>query len=430
MPPVTTEFRARLATGTRWTVIGAVASRCCALVAGVAVARLTGQEGFGAFTFVQTAILVAQAFAGAALATATTHHLAQWRDHEPARAGRVLALLERIAVLGGMLLLVAMWLVAGPLAARFAGTQDDLAAALRIGAVVVLVGNLTGYQQGALLGLEAFRPMAVVQVVTGLAVAVGCGAGAALGGVAGAMWGHLAGQLVALIAGAIALHRALRDQGIVRDHAGAWRERAIIAGYLLPLGIGASLYLSATWLAQAYIAAGPDGLAALGVYGAASQCLGLFSFLPLLVSAAAAPVVTERWTRDRGQAVAATRRQMLINALLVVIPGLAAIAASPFIAALFGADFRAHWPVFAVTIAAALPMALFAPWFRLLIAAGRMWQSTAVNAVNAVVLVVGTVLLAGHGALGLAIAKTASHAIDGPLCLVLARRISTRTPHA
>ena len=158
----------RLARGMIWTLAGAMMARGLGLIASVVAARMLGREGFGELGVIQSTVAMFGAFAGFGLGLTATKHIAECRNADPTRAGRIMALSGVIAVISGAVMALGLLLAAGPVA-EHALAAPHLKGLLQVSAGLIFLGALNGAQLGALSGLEAFKTIARVNLWSGLA---------------------------------------------------------------------------------------------------------------------------------------------------------------------------------------------------------------------------------------------------------------------
>ncbi len=92
--PLWQRFRAsplsvRLARGVFWSLVGAVISRGLGVVSAIIVARLVGITAFGEFTIIQSTVGLFGTFAGLGLGITATKYVAELRETDRIRCGRV-----------------------------------------------------------------------------------------------------------------------------------------------------------------------------------------------------------------------------------------------------------------------------------------------------------------------------------------------------
>src|ERR1019366_3286490 len=93
----------------------------------------------------------------------------EFRTRDPGRAGRIVALCCAVAVVSGGLLTLGLLACAQMVAAKTLNAPD-LTNELRIASFLVFLNALNGVQTGALAGFEAFRSIARINIVRGLAL--------------------------------------------------------------------------------------------------------------------------------------------------------------------------------------------------------------------------------------------------------------------
>src|SRR6266576_1999856 len=156
----------RLAAGAFWTLLGSVAARILTLPISVILARWMGPAHYGELGIIQNSVDFFSTFAGFGLGLTATKHVAELRTRDPERAGRILGLSTATAVVTGVVVAVALFILAPQLAARTL-SAPHLAGPLRIGAALLFFAAITSAQSGALSGFEAFKVSAHLQAIVG-----------------------------------------------------------------------------------------------------------------------------------------------------------------------------------------------------------------------------------------------------------------------
>src|SRR5208282_2508704 len=106
----------RLARGTFWVVSGSVLSRVLGLTSSIVLARIIGKVPFGELTTIQSTAGLFGAFAGLGIGITATKYVAEFRESETARCGRVLGFSLGAALVGGILAGLGLLLFGGWLA--------------------------------------------------------------------------------------------------------------------------------------------------------------------------------------------------------------------------------------------------------------------------------------------------------------------------
>jgi O-antigen/teichoic acid export membrane protein len=395
-------LRRRVASGAAWSVLGSGVSQGMALVAAALAARALGAGDYGSLIVaVGTCTLLAEV-AGAGLAVAATRHVAETRNSDPERAGRLAGGAVSLAAAAGLLLAALQFLLA-PWVAGSLLAAPGLAPLLRAGAPLTFAASVCAAQSGALAGLEAFRGLAGAAAVRGAVTLAAVVPGALLAGTQGA----LAGTLAASIACAVAQHRALRGEAERRSIPLGFAPRPADLRELAHVGVpavAASLALTvATWASTALLAR--SSLAEAGVLGVARQWQAVVLFLASAVAGLGLPLVASALpSRDLGglrRALGASFAASTGLALLVAIP-VAALA--PWLLAASGPAFAGRGPVLVLCCGAAVLLAANMAVGQAIWALGAHRAGVALAALRGALLVILTAALAPRGAGGVALA--------------------------
>ena len=392
----------RLAHGAFWSLIGLVSSRALALPASILVARALGTHGFGSFGVIQNTIGMFGILAGFGLGLTCTKYLAEFRLKDPGLAGRILAVSSLTAALLGGAATVGLWimaprLAAGPLA------NPELVGPLRISAILLLLGAHNGQQYGALSGLEAFRAMTRINVVTGVLTIPLMAGGAWLGGLTGGVWGLVAVQLATWTMTKFTLASELSRAGLRFVWHGCWGERSILWKFSLPAFLAGAVVVPANWLCMTFLVNTTGGYAQIGIFNAANQWFTLLMFIPQVIGQSSLPILSERLNaKDYRQTNTILRASMITNAIILLpLAGLGSLA-SPWLLDLYGQDFGGGQLTLVLCLFTAALLGVQFPVGQILIAADRLWLGLMMNLGWAGIFIGGAWLFAEGGALGLA----------------------------
>lgn len=414
---------ARIARGALWSVAGSVGSRGLNLVTFLFVARWLGAERFGEFGIVRSTAEMFGLFAGFGMGLTATKHVAQYRAGSPERAGRILGLTFLVAIVLGVLATALLWLAAPALTASVLDAPH-LEGELRLGALLVLLGALSGVATGGLAGLEAFRQIAICNALGALLGLPFILVGAHLHGVAGATGGFVLSAGIQLVIVVVALRRRLATEKLALSFRGLRRERGLILSFSVPAFLGQALTGPASWAALALLVRHGGGYGEVGHYAAANQWFSALILVPMLVGGAALPVLAQAVELGRlGDARHTMRRLMQVNLVFTVPAALVLGLLSPLIMALYGGSFVEHWPTLVLCVASVCVFAAQQPAGHLIVASGRMWLGFGLNGIWACVFIVGTLAFATMGSSGLALARLVAYGVHLVLSLVLVQRV-------
>ena len=399
----------RLARGMFWSLAGALISRGLMLVAGIVVARLLGKAGYGELGIIQSTIGMFGVFAGFGLGLTATKHVAEFRQSDPDRAGRIIGLSSLFATGTGGLMSLGLFIFA-PWLAEHTLNAPHLAGVLRIGALILFVSALNGAQTGALSGFEAFKTIAYVNLFVGLLSFPILIAGAYLGGLTGAIWAMAINLCFNWVFNRLALVRETRRYRVPFTFRNCGAEWPILWKFSLPAAMAGSLVGPVNWICNALLVNQPDGYGEMGIYNAANQWYAMLMFLPGLLGGVVLPVLSERLGRnDTNQSTKTMFLAIKVNALFVAPLVLIAGVASPYIMSLYGKGFTNGWLTLVVVLITASLVSINAPVGQIIAASGRMWVGFLMNLGWAFVFIFLTYSFLEMGALGIASARLGAY---------------------
>lgn len=413
----------RIARGAGWTLLGSIAAKVLNLPVSVILARLMGSEHYGELGIVNNSIDLFCVFAGFGLGLTATKHVAELRGHNPARAGRILALSNLTALLTGACFSLALFLLAPSVASTFLAAPQ-LANLLRIGALILFFAALNGAQTGALFGFEAFRTLAELQTIIALLSMIFMLAGYYLGGLKGVLYGILLSRITDWGFRHFALRKEARRGGIAVIYCECFEELSLLWRFSLPAVISGALVSPINWICAAMLVNQPHGYQEMGVYSAANQWYGALVFLPVVLGSGLLPLFSERLGAGDVESSRKVLSFMLrLNTMIVLPCALAILLLSPHIMRTYGRGFSQAWPTLIVVVTTAAIYGLIAPVGDVIAASGRMWLGLLMNAGWGLIFISTTVLFVGKGSFGLASARLLAYAVHAIWTLAFAYKL-------
>lgn len=406
--------------GMFWTIVGAAASRGAILVASLILARLLGRVTFGELGVIESSVGMFAILANMGLSLTSTKFVAKYRRVDPVRAGRVLGLCCAFAagsaiVLGAVVVLAAPWLAGATLGA------PHLAGALRLAAVILALSSINGALTGALIGFQAFRELAKVNLITGALTIPMLAGAASAGGLHGAVLGLIAVQALSTIFLAVAVRRVTRASGAAITLRGSWAERGLLASFSLPALVNSSLRSPVNWLCIAMLVNQPGGYAEMGLLHAVNPWFLLLMFLPGQLANVYFPMFEDALARGRRDEVRRLMwRSMQLN--LLVCAALAAVVAvwAEGVLAWYGPGYGEGTWVLRVSVLTGLVIAVQQPLSAYLVSVATMWAVTACSVAWAAAFIVASYGLLSYGALGVAGARLVGCAVYAVMVAAIA----------
>lgn len=412
---------ARFARSALWSLTGTSGYQGLAILSLVLAARLLGGAEFGRLAMIQSTVGMFGVFGAVGLGVTATKYVAQYRDTDTRRAGRIVAL-----SLAGCAVMAAM--VSGALygAAPFlaAGWLNDpgLAMPLRLACPLLFVNAILIVLLNVLAGFEAFGSIGKVNLLRGVTTVVGIAGGAFVAGLPGVVLGMAASSTVAAAAAAAASFRLSRRFGIpiLSNCLPEWR---LVFRFSVPAFLVSVAAWPAMWLVTSDLAR-QCGYLEVGLLNAAIQWRTAITVVPLLLTEPVLPIIANLLSEGRYQESRGLFRKNLFWGLglsaAICVP---VVAGSRYFLLAYGPDFAGGQPVFVLTTLSSLFIVAAAICAVAVISLDRMWSSFAIHVAWAVCLVPLAHLLArSQGARGVATAYLVAYALDAALFYLLARR--------
>jgi O-antigen/teichoic acid export membrane protein len=364
-----------------------------------------------------------QVFAGASLGLTATKFVAQFRLRDGVRTGGMIAFSEALGIVTGSMSALLLFLCAVPIATHFLA-NPPLAKLLRISSAGLLLSALNGAQQGGLMGLHAFRSMAIANLIAGMLSLPFIIIGVVSYGLEGAVWATILSLALSCVFSHYALRLRCKAESIVvaiRDYRQYW---SILSSFTLPALLGASIVGPATWICNALLVNTPRGYAEMGIFNAANLWYSLLLFLPTTLGQAVLPALSETYgDRDSQNARRLTKLTVAANLLIVLPAAFVCSLLSPLIVKIYGPGFSRAWPTLILALVTAAIVAVQSPVGNVIIASGRMWSGFILNAFWGTSFVALSAIAVRWGAFGLSGARLCAYILHSIGIVWLAFRL-------
>jgi O-antigen/teichoic acid export membrane protein len=392
----------RLLRGSFWSLLGTFASRALGLAAAILAARILGKAVYGELGIIQSTVGMLGTFAGFGMGTTATKYVAELRENDPVKAGRIIALSSLVSWGVSLVLLVALY-VAAPWLCLHTLAAPQLAEYVRISGLLLVLSGVNGAQLGVLSGFEAFKSIARVSALTGLLNFPLIVGGAYFFGLSGIIWGMVIAQAIGCLLNLYALRNEANRYGIPISFSSCMGELPVVWRYSAPAVLASALISVVNWIAATMLVRRPNGYSEMGSFNAANQWFNALMWLPYIVSGVTLPVLAERLgAGDKANTLKLLKMTLRINAVFVLPVMAIGCVLSPYIMKSYGKGFAGGWPTLVVVLITAAVLSLELIVGELIAAAGHMWLGLFSNIGWGIVFLGTTRLLLKWGAFGLA----------------------------
>ncbi|MBS3965511.1 MAG: oligosaccharide flippase family protein [Methylomonas sp.] len=332
----------RFLSGSFWSLIGALVSRGSGLIAAIVVARILGKTTFGELGIIQNTIGMIGSIAGFGLGMTATKFIAEFRESDPGKTGRIAALSSAFSwatslLAATVLFIFAPWLAANTLAA------PHLSDEIRIGTLFMLLSAVNAAQTGIIVGFEAFKTTARINLWLGIVSFPLNIIGAYVWGLYGAIWALVINSAFNWLLNYHAIRKEFFRKKISFSYNNCWSERDILWRFSLPSFLGGIMTTPVIWAANAMLANQPGGYAELGVYNALNRIKQVPEMALNIIIAPLLPILSDLLNKNNFKQYRKSLRYAQSISLVVTAPFCLVLIAYPEIALLpFGADFASN----------------------------------------------------------------------------------------
>lgn len=400
----------RMFVGAAWSVVGSGIARLLGLARTIVIARLLGVENLGQLVILQSTLGMFGLFAGLGLGVVATKFAAELKVRDPIRLGQILSLILSTAIVGGVLIALALVLSSSVIATQIIHIPH-LDGMIALASVSVVFGTIDGYNNSALLGFEAVRQSVLSTLVASLLSIPLIIALTWFYGLQGAVIGIVLASILQCAVSYWVLRQVLKKHNIKygRLSLGEWK---VLRDYALPALLAGAMVTPVHWLCHVMLINAPNGVVEMGILGIALQWFQAVYFLPLAFGRIVLPVMTDVIAGGENQhGNLVLKSAILANAAVALPVALLIGLLSHWIMQMYGVTDANAWLVLSLMVAAATILAICTPVGQVMIAKGKIWYGWVMNLGWAVVYVGVSYLLLDFGAVGVASGLVAAYTV-------------------
>lgn len=401
----------RFISAVSWGVVGSVISRLSLLVTSIIIARMLGVIKFGEYGILISTVQLFTSLSGLGLGLTAVKYVSQYRENDLDKTQRIMSatlLLAFFSGLGMMLVLLA--------ASHFICTEiisaSHISGLLKISAPMLLFGTISGVSIGIMQGLELFKKIARINLITGIITFIIASTAVYFYGLTGVVAASVLIQFFVCIIYGYFVYIEFRRRKLRFSFFSFRYEYKLLIGFSLPAFLSNVLVGPVMWIASTMLVNQPNGYRELGLFTAADQWKTILLYIPAIIGASITPIMSERFGQGYLGDVRKTVKVTMTLAVIAVVPaGIALSIASPWVMSQYGEDYSSGWLVLTVILLTACVMAIQLPVGFLIAASGRMWVGFIINSAWAFVFLSSFTYFKNYGALGIAISLFISYSL-------------------
>ncbi|MFO1463699.1 MAG: oligosaccharide flippase family protein [bacterium] len=399
----------RLIKGSFWSTLGLFFSKGLEILTFIFVARLLDKSKFGQLGIIQSTINLFKIFAWLWLGTTVTKFVSEFREKDIEKTGRIIGLSLLIACALGIAFALTLVITSDWLSSKIL-VAPEISTPLKISSLILFFGSLIGVQNGILGGLEDFKLIAIINLISGVLNLPLLILGVHYWGITGAIWALVILIVINWYFNQHYLIGILRKHGIKVTIRGAKQELPSIFHFSFPTFLSGILVNPINWVCNAMLANQPKGYSELGIFNAANQWRLAILFLPISLGTAILPILSSlKGTQQWQSYIKVTKTSILITAAASITIGLPIIIFAKQIMGFYGADYGAHSSVLIYLAVAAILTAIAAIMGNTIASLDKMWWGFLLNFSWGISLILFTKFMISKGALGLSVANFSSY---------------------
>ncbi|UZD23054.1 oligosaccharide flippase family protein [Algoriphagus halophytocola] len=400
------EIFKRILRGSFWNAILNFFSKGVSFIGTVVIIRLIGKEAYGEFGMLNSTIAMFGMFTTFSISQTATKHIAEFRDLNRPKAGRIIGLSFLFSATLGMFIFLIVQLTAG-LIAHNSLEAPHLEGSLRLMATGMLFGSLNGAQYGVINGLEAFKENSFLGIFLGIMLTILKIALTYWFGFFGAVLGMTIEPFITYLATFYLIRKLLKRSHLKILFRGALKEYRVLFNYSLPSLLSGMLIFPTNWYTMSLLATNKaGGYDDLADFNVANQWFNVLIFITYILVSSFLPIFADLWAKKQFYKVNRIVKNASLAILAIFIPiSLIFLVFGESIAKIYGVEYTGVGILIFVSVFTLIPQSLCIVLNNVLVASGRLWTSLSVFAAWSVTFIAFTFLLLSYSSMGLVIAR-------------------------
>ncbi|WPC43289.1 oligosaccharide flippase family protein [Clostridium sp. JS66] len=324
----------KLIGGMAWNIIGTVFSKVFLMIASVITARMLGVDKNGEFGVINSTVLMFSTFAGLGLGTTATRFVAEYRNTDKMKCGRIIGMTNLIGIISGIIMAMALVILAPWLAIQQLNAPH-LASGLMLASIMLITNTVNTIQISTLSGFEYFKSIAKLSIIQGLMSFPIYVVFTYFLGVNGLIIGYIIIGCIMLILYEFENNKIRKMYGIYMDIKNAHKELYIMWKFSLPSMLSNVMVGPVTWIGNTFITSSVNGYFQIGIFNAANQWRSVLTFLPTAVGSVILPLIVANKGNERLEKI-----NILFGWIMVICFAIPILTAPELISWLYGREFN------------------------------------------------------------------------------------------
>lgn len=399
----------RFTIGTLWTLIGSVFASALSVAVSIMVAREMGKQIYGEFGVIQSTITMFQTFAGFGLGVTATRYVAEFKTKDPGRAGRIIQLTNLVSICTGIITTILFIFLSDWISNKILAAPH-LSNTLKLSSAILLLSAINGYQIGTLQGLESFKSIAFLNIMSASFKAIALLVGVKVANLNGGIIGLICALIFTNILYLSTINKELIKFKIKPDKLFS-EEWTLLIRFSLPAVLSGAMVAPVTWICNSILVNQPNGYSEMGVYNAANQWWAVILFFPNMVGSVVLPILSSlSIENEKSKFNKIMFLNMSLNSVFTVTLALIISVFAKTIISSYGNDYYSGYLALIILVWSATLASLSKVIGQSIVSREKMWEGFILNGLWAIILIISTWLLRKEGAIGLAKSTFISYA--------------------
>lgn len=341
--------------GAFWVIFGNVVVKGLSLLASLFIAKFLGNVTFGELSIVKTTLSVFSLLATFGLGLTVTKFIAEIKQKDHLRLGKIIASANIITLCSGLLLGLLIFIFSSYISKEILNS-NNLIVPLRIASIYLLFNALNVSQIGVISGLEAYKKLAHVNLIMGavtLPVLLGL---TYFFGLNGTLWGLTFNLVLNWYLNKRIIKKEIKNLEIDLNYLQLLPEISRLLKFGYPLALKEGIYAVSNWICL-YLLLVKTSYGEVGVFNSANQLAQLILFLPLAIVNVALSSMSGL-VDDRQNYISLIKKNIIINVVITSIIGITMLFLADFIYDFYGSSFEGGQETLIILVIATIPMAI------------------------------------------------------------------------
>lgn len=410
----------RVFSGLLWIGIGNSVSAVSLFISGLCLAKVMGAAKYGQFSVIQSALAMFVLFTGPSLGAMSTKYVAELGVVNPRKAAAILKLSTFSAAFLSILASLLMILVAPYLSVSLL-KAPELKMDFMVSAITLLFSGVSSVQIGALYGFEAFREIAILNILRGILTLILVSLGGYYYGVHGAIIGVGLAMMAVCVQGSYYVRGCNEVKKFPSPtYKEMFQEKGLLLSFSLPNWVYAIVASGVNLVTYMIVSRSLEGFREMGVFNAANQFFLILNFVPTIIAQVAFPVLSSITLESDFGRMRKGYYLHLMSTLGVILFSLCVlIPISRNLMSSLGGDFGGHTLILVMTLITSLFYAASNVAWQAMLILGKAWATVAFVALYASVYIgVFYVSSSVPGAYSLAVGRLVAYVAYATMALV------------